>query len=146
MSFLNLNIASARDATSGGFAYRSITAKGRFAGGGFLVDESFFDSDAARLAATGKVDLLGKNSELNVLIGLLTRVDRFAGAIPLIGYVAGGSLTAIPVTLNGDIRDPLVVPLGPRAVSDHLLGMFERALKLPGKLVPGTPAPAVPPR
>jgi hypothetical protein len=29
-----------------------------------------------------------------------------------------------------------VVPLGPRAVTDQLLGIFERALKLPGKLVP----------
>ena len=143
MSFLNLNVTSARDVASSSFAYRTITAKGRFADGGFLVDEGFFDSDAVRLAANGRVDLLGKNSELNVLIGLLTRVDRFAGAIPLLGYVAGGSLTAIPVTLNGDIRDPLVVPLGPRAVTDHLLGIFERALKLPGKLVPGAP-PAKP--
>jgi hypothetical protein len=27
-----------------------------------------------------------------------------------------------------------VVPLGPRAVTDSLLGIFERTLKLPGKL------------
>jgi hypothetical protein len=31
------------------------------------------------------------------------------------------------------------VPLGPRAVSDRLLGIFERTLKLPGKLKPGDP-------
>jgi hypothetical protein len=143
MSLLNLNVAAAKDAGSGGFSYRSMTAKGRFADGGFLVEESFFDSDAMRLAASGRVDILGKNSQLNVLVGLLTRVDRVVGAIPIIGTVAGGSLTAIPITVNGDIRDPRVVPLGPRAVSDHLLGMFERALKLPGQLVPGTePAPA----
>jgi hypothetical protein len=145
MSILNLNVGSARDATSGGFAYRSMTAKGRFADGAFIVDESLFDSDAMRLAASGRVDLAGKNSELNVLVGLLTRVDRVAGAIPLFGYVVGGSLTAIPVTVTGDIRDPRVVPLGPRAVGDHVLGMFERAFKLPGKLVPETEkAPAKP--
>jgi hypothetical protein len=39
--------------------------------------------------------------------------------------------------VSGDIRDPRVVPLGPHAVSDRLLGVFERTLKLPGKLVPG---------
>jgi hypothetical protein len=27
------------------------------------------------------------------------------------------------------------VPLGPRAITDQLLGIFERTLKLPGKLV-----------
>ena len=45
-------------------------------------------------------------------------------------------MVALPVSVNGDIRDPTVVPLGPRAVTDQLLGIFERALKLPGKLVP----------
>jgi hypothetical protein len=39
--------------------------------------------------------------------------------------------------VSGDIRDPRVVPLGRHAVSDRLLGIFERTLKLPGKLVPG---------
>jgi hypothetical protein len=34
-----------------------------------------------------------------------------------------------------------VVPLGPRAITDSLLGIFERTLKLPGKLtVPATEA------
>jgi len=37
--------------------------------------------------------------------------------------------------VTGDIRNPLVVPLGPRAITDSLLGIFERTLKLPGKLV-----------
>jgi hypothetical protein len=44
-------------------------------------------------------------------------------------------MTALPVGVSGDIRDPLVVPLGPRAITDSLLGIFERTLKLPGKLV-----------
>jgi hypothetical protein len=61
------------------------------------------------------------------------------GAIPLLGDVFGGTMVALPVSVNGDIRDPTVVPLGPRAVTDQLVGIFERALKLPGKL-------AVPPQ
>ena len=135
------NILSLRDIASlggmkeDGFAYRSMSANGHFQGGEFLLEESFFDSDAARLAATGKIDLLGANSRLDVLVGLLTTVDRVAGAIPLIGDVFGGTLTGLPVSVSGDIRDPRVVPLGPRAVSDRLLGIFERTLKLPGKLV-----------
>ena len=136
LSVLSLrNLVSPQSVKEGGFAYRSLGAKGRFEGGEFLLEESFFDSDAVRLAATGKVDLLGANSHLDVLVGLLGTVDRIAGAIPLIGSVFGKSLTAVPVEVSGDIRDPRVVPLGPRAVSDKLLGIFERTLKLPGKLV-----------
>jgi hypothetical protein len=100
-----------------------------------MLEEGFFDSDAVRLGAHGKVDLLGADSRLTVLVGLLTNVDRITGAIPIVGYVFGGSMTALPVGVTGDIRNPLVVPLGPRAVTDSLLGIFERTLKLPGKLV-----------
>jgi hypothetical protein len=130
------DIAALQGMQQDGFAYRSLSAKGRFTGSGeFRLDEGFFDSDAARLAANGRIDLLGATSRLHVLVGLLTTVDRVAGAVPLIGDVFGGSLTALPIEVSGDIRDPRVVPLGPRAVSDRLLGVFERTLKLPGKLV-----------
>ena len=129
------NIASPREMEEKGFPYRSMTAKGQFKNGEFLLEEGFFDSDAARLAASGRIDLLGANSQLDVLVGLLTTVDRVAGAIPIIGDVFGGSMLALPVSVSGDIRDPRVVPLGPRAVTDRLLGIFERTLKLPGKLI-----------
>jgi hypothetical protein len=134
-------IASVREMKEDGFAYRSMTAKGHFERGQFLVEEAFFDSDAVRLAAHGRIDLLGADSQLTVLVGLLTRVDRIAGAIPLVGDVFGGSMTALPMSVNGDIRNPTIVPLGPRAVSDQLLGIFERTLKLPGKLLPGEAKP-----
>ena len=147
------NILSVRNLASlgsreEGFSYRSLTAKGSFQGGAFLLEEGFFDSDAARLAASGRVDMLGANSRLDVLVGLLTTVDRVAGAIPIISDVFGGSLTALPVSVTGDIRNPLVVPLGPQAVTDRLLGIFERTLKLPGKLVAPAAgeAPAAAPR
>ena len=41
----------------------------------------------------------------------------------------------MPVGVSGDIRNPLVVPLGPGAVTSEVLGIFERTLKLPAKLV-----------
>ncbi len=128
-------IASFGEMKQDGFPYRAMTAKGRFQDGAFLVEESFFDSDAVRLAAHGRVDLLAANSQLTVLVGLLTRVDRISGAIPIIGEVFGGSMTALPMAVRGDIRNPVIVPLGPRAVTDQLLGIFERTLKLPGKLL-----------
>jgi hypothetical protein len=135
-SILSLrNIASVSQMQEGGFPYRRMTAKGHFKGGNFVLEEGFFDSDAVRLAAHGTVDLQGADSRLTVLVGLLTTVDRITGAIPIVGYVFGGSMTALPVGVSGDIRKPLVVPLGPRAVTDSLLGIFERTLKLPGKLV-----------
>jgi hypothetical protein len=54
--------------------------------------------------------------------------------IPIVGYVIGGTLTSIPVGVSGDIRHPVVVPLGPGAVTKELLGVFQRTVTLPGKL------------
>jgi hypothetical protein len=136
------NIASPHKMLDEGVPYRRMTARGHFKGGALQLEEGFFDSDAVRIAASGQVDLLGQNSQLEVLVGLLTTVDRIAEAVPIIGDIFGGSMTAIPMGVSGDIRDPLIVPLGPRAVTGHLLGIFERTLKLPGKLlVKPEPAP-----
>jgi uncharacterized protein involved in outer membrane biogenesis len=128
------NIGSVSKMEQSGFPYRSMTAKGHFKDGNFVLEEGFFDSNAVRLAANGTVALQGPDTRLTVLVGLFTNVDRVTGAIPIVGYVFGGSMTAFPVSVTGDIRQPLVVPLGPRAITDSLLGIFERTLKLPGKL------------
>jgi hypothetical protein len=65
-------------------------------------------------------------------------VDELVRSIPLVGYIVGGTFTSVPVGVSGDIRDPRVIPLGPGAVTSELTGIFERALKLPVKLI--TPA------
>jgi len=121
---------------STGFPYRGLSAKGRFAGGRFIIDESAFNSSAVGLAATGWISLVGYDSKLSVLVAPFARLDRLARDIPILGYIVGGALTSIPVGVSGDIRDPLVVPLGPSAVTSELMGIFERTIKLPGKLVP----------
>lgn len=127
---------------SKGFPYRSLSAKGHFAGGRFIIDESAFNSSAVGLAATGWVSLTDYDSRLSVLVAPFARVDRLARSVPILGYIVGGALTSIPVGVSGDIRDPLVVPLGPGAVTSELMGIFERTIKLPGKLVPSEGAPA----
>jgi AsmA-like protein len=137
-------------ADSEGFSYRSLSAKGRFEAGRFIIDESAFNSSAVGLAATGWISIVDYQSKLSVLVAPFARVDRLARKVPIVGYVFGGAFTSIPVGVSGDIRDPLVVPLGPSAVTSELLGIFERTLKLPGKLVPqdgGDTAakPALPP-
>lgn len=128
-------ITELHKATAAGIPYRTIVVGGHFEGGQFVVQEAGFDSNALRLAASGRVGIVEPDTQLTVLVAPLARVDRVVGAIPILGNVLGGVLTTVPVAVSGDIRDPLVVPLGPHAVTDQLLGVFERTLKLPAKLV-----------
>jgi hypothetical protein len=133
---------SASKIDEAGFPYRRLSISGRFEGGRFVVDESSFSSTAVGLAANGWVSIVDYESKLTVLVAPFARVDRFVRGVPIIGYITGGALTSIPVGVSGDIRDPLVVPLGPRAVTSELMGIFERSVKLPGELLP---QPASPP-
>jgi len=130
-----------------GFSYRRISASGRFSKGRFTIEEGVFTSAGVGLAATGWISLTDYQSRLTVLVAPFGRLDRIVRGVPIVGYVMGGAITSVPVGVSGDIRDPLVVPLGPAAITSELLGIFERTLKLPGKLVPlpSGEAPAEPP-
>ena len=121
-----------------GFPYRDMKIKGRFDTGRFLLEEGAFHSDAVGLAASGWISLTEPQSRLSVLVAPFSRVDELVRSVPVVGYVVGGVFTSVPVGVSGDIRDPLVVPLGPTAIGSEVLGIFERTLKLPVKLV--TPA------
>jgi len=155
---LILNILSAqnvrdmmkRDVTleKEGFPYRVITTSGRFGNAEFALDESFFRSDIIGFAAKGSISLLDEgpkpyDSKLTVLVAPLGRLDQLVRRVPVLGYLLGGTLTSVPVDVSGDIRKPRVVPLAPGAVLGEVAGIFERALKLPGRVLPQT-APATP--
>jgi hypothetical protein len=86
------------------------------------------------MVANGTIRIADGETQMTVLVAPFGRVDRLVRGIPIVGYVIGGTLTSIPVGVSGDIRSPLVVPLGPRAVTQELLGIFERTIKLPGQL------------
>ena len=118
-----------------GFPYRELIVSGNVAEGRFNLLEGAFRSDALGLAADGWVSLTDYNSRLTVLVAPFSRLDEFVRNVPVLGYIVGGTFTSVPVGVSGDIRDPLVVPLGPAAVTSHLLSIFERTLKLPARLV-----------
>ncbi|MBS0580551.1 MAG: AsmA-like C-terminal domain-containing protein [Proteobacteria bacterium] len=125
-----------------GFKYHTITVGTKIADGQVAVEQAILDSPALGLAAEGIVNLENYESRLTVLVAPFGKLDRMVRKIPILGYVIGGALTSIPVGVSDDIRNPLVVPLGPRAVGSEVLGVFERTFKLPGKLV--EPLSAVP--
>jgi len=124
-----------------GFAFRQLAAKGRFDKGRFMLDEGLFRSNALGLGANGWISLSDFQTSLTVLVAPLALLNEAVSKVPIIGYVAGGALTSIPIAVNGDIRDPLVVPLGPRAITSELKGIFERTLSLPSQLIPGESKP-----
>jgi hypothetical protein len=87
------------------------------------------------MGANGWISLIDFQSNLTVLVAPLALLDEGVRKIPLLGYVVGGTFTSLPVAVSGDIRDPRVVPLGPRAITNELSGILTRTITLPGKVV-----------
>jgi hypothetical protein len=137
-----LSLKSVNDVLKGGvgvgeqgFKYRSIAVGAKIENGQVSVEQATLDSPALGLAAAGEVNMENYDSRLTVLVAPFGKLDRMVRKTPVLGYVIGGALTSIPVGVTDDIRDPLVVPLGPRAVGSEVMGIFERTFKLPGKIV-----------
>jgi hypothetical protein len=132
-----------------GFPYLSIAAKGHFDKGKFIAEESAFRSNSVGFAASGSISLSGKppkpyDSDITVLVAPLSHLDSLVRALPLVGYIVGGTLTSWPVRVTEDIRDPKVEAVSPTAITSEFLGMFQRTLKLPEKLLPKLGSPATP--
>ena len=119
-----------------GFPFRQLHAAGRFEKGRFELQEGVFHSNAIGFGADGWISLTDFQCRLTVLVAPLAIANEVMSKLPVLGYVVGGALTSLPVGVSGDIRDPVVVPLGPGAITSELMGIFTRTITLPKKLVP----------
>ncbi|HET7365792.1 MAG TPA: AsmA-like C-terminal domain-containing protein [Burkholderiales bacterium] len=117
------------------FPFRQLAAKGHFDKGYFYVDEGVFHSNAIGLGANGWISLTDYETRLTVLVAPLALVDEAVRKLPLLGYVVGGTFTSLPVSVRGDIRNPVVVPLGPGAITNEMKGLITRTFSLPGKAI-----------
>jgi hypothetical protein len=137
-----LSLKSVRDLLKGdvglggnGFKYRSISLGANIEKGEVTLEPSALDSPALGVVATGTIDLADYDSHLTVLVAPFGKLDSMVRKIPILGYVVGGAFTSVPVSVKGDIRKPIVAPLGPEAVGSEVLGVFQRTFKLPGKMI-----------
>ncbi len=126
---------SLTDLGAEGFPYRTQVLEGHFSRGRFVVDDFVFDSSAFGLAAVGSIGLVDRSTQLTVLVAPFSRLTNVVREAPFIGFLLGRTLTSIPVNVQGDIRDPTVVPLDPRAIASGLKALFARALQIPERML-----------
>ena len=114
-----------------GFAYHGMTISADLQGGKLIMQECSIDGVSMGIACEGNIDLSEKKMDLIILVAPFKTVDRIVKFIPLIGHILGGKLISIPFRAKGDLADPDVIPLHPKAVGSEVLGILERTLKLP---------------
>ncbi|MBP2688090.1 MAG: rane protein-like [Deltaproteobacteria bacterium] len=118
-----------------GFPYRTLAVRGEAKDGKFLLGELTMDAPSMGIAATGEVDFLRREEDLQVLVSPFGTVDAVVRNTPILGYILGGTLVSIPIAVRGDMDDPKVTPLDPAAVGKGLLGLVERTFKVPAHII-----------
>jgi hypothetical protein len=73
--------------------------------------------------------------DLAIAVAPLKTVDWIVKHIPVVGYILEGTLISIPLRVQGDLKDPRIIPLAPSQIGDDLMGIMKRTLKLPFKVV-----------
>jgi len=118
-----------------GFAYRRMVITGDFHDGKFLLKEAMIDGSSMNIVGEGDIDFFERKINLNVLVAPLKTIDFVVSKIPVISYILGRKLISIPVKVKGDLDNPEVSYLPVTSVGSGLLGILERTIKLPVKVI-----------
>jgi len=123
-----------------GFPYDSIEAEALLEDGKLIIKGGLIMGPSVEIAFAGEVDLINEKYDLTYLVAPLKTVDSVVKRIPILGRVLGGTVVSIPVKVTGDWSDPTVKPLSASAVGAGVLGIMERAVKLPVEILELLPA------
>jgi AsmA-like protein len=118
------------------FQYKTLSIKFYLQDGKFILTEGFIDAESLDIVATeGEFNLLDQTLDITLLVSPLKTVDTIVKHIPIVGQIFQGTLIAIPVNVKGDISNPQVKALSPSAFGSRAMGIIERTLKAPVKII-----------
>ncbi|WP_372683759.1 AsmA-like C-terminal domain-containing protein, partial [Desulfosarcina sp.] len=123
------------DLTEKGYGYTKAYAKAEIKGGKLLFSEILLDGNSLKITGLGFIALDTRQADITLLAAPLKTIDRIVNKIPIVNYIAGGSLISIPLRISGPLADIKVTPMSPSAVGEGLFNIMARALKAPFKLV-----------
>ncbi|MCJ8500147.1 AsmA-like C-terminal domain-containing protein [Desulfatitalea alkaliphila] len=138
LSFLKLNNlvrGQIPDMRERDFRYHRLHLRMQSRGERLVIEEADMLADAFNMVGEGTVALDTRQLDLTVLVSPLTTLDSLIRYLPIVGNILQGTLVAIPMGVDGPIANPRVVPLSPRSVGGRLLGILERTLKTPFRLI-----------
>jgi hypothetical protein len=135
LNVTQLLVGKVPDLAESGFAYNSLKFSGTVGDGRLKIPDLVLDAASANVAAEGTVDLRRREVDGVLLASPFKTVDTVIRAIPVLRYIMKGRLVAVPFGVRGPVGDPGVSPHPPPEVGAGLLGVVERTLKLPVKLI-----------
>jgi len=123
------------DLTEKGYGYTKAYAKAEIKGEKVQFSEILLDGNSLKITGQGVIALDTREADIKLLAAPLKTIDRIVNKIPIVNYIAGGSLISIPLRITGPLANIKVSPMSPSAVGEGLLNIMGRTLKAPFELV-----------
>jgi len=123
------------DLTKEGFSYQSFILRGNVENGIISLDEAIINAPTMEIVGTGDIDLVTEKMNIKILVAPLKTIDSVLEKIPLVRDITGRNLVSIPIKVSGDLENPEVSYLPVSDVGSGLLGIMERTIKLPVKVI-----------
>ncbi|HLB15826.1 MAG TPA: AsmA-like C-terminal region-containing protein [Burkholderiales bacterium] len=120
-----------KELMAGGLEYREVATTWTLEGTRVRVESATFDSPSLGMAGSGEVELTTRTLAIHGLVAPFANINAVARSIPILGPIFNTRLVGIPVSVTGDWRDPIVVPLGPEAVGQSLVNLMGATFKAP---------------
>lgn len=126
------------DMASHGMPFTSLDGSVNLDNGRLTTEDLVVASNAMNLSLVGNFDL--KQDQLDLLMGVkpFATVDKIVSKIPLAGWILTGenkSLITAQFRIQGPSEAPDVAAIPITSVSEKVIGIFQRVLGLPGKMV-----------
>ena len=128
-------VSEKSDLEKEGLPYKTAHIKAKIGDGKLLFDEILFDGSDLKITGQGTLDLQAATADIILLAAPFKNVDGVVNQLPVINYIAGGSLISVPIRIQGKWSDLRVLPMRPADVGRGVLNLMERTLKAPFKLV-----------
>jgi hypothetical protein len=125
----------APDLIQEGLAFDNLIAEVSIEGGSLVLEELILVGPSMNIFSIGNLNLRENTVDLTVTVAPFRTIDAIIDRIPFIGDVLGGTLISLPVRVTGNMNNPFVNPISPRAVGDRLIGIMERTMTYPFRLI-----------
>jgi hypothetical protein len=118
-----------------GLAFDNLIAEVSIEGRSLILEELILVGPSMNLFCIGNLNLQENTVDLTVTVAPFRTIDAIIDRIPFIGDILGGTLISFPVRVTGKMDDPFVNPISPRAVGDRMIGIMERTMTYPFRLI-----------
>ena len=120
--------------------YSKLAVEGEIADGSLSIQAATFVSPSVTAAATGSIGFLDSSLDIVVLSHPLSTFDKIVQKIPVIRHILGRDFLAVGAKVTGTFAEPKVKVTPARDIGKGVVGILERTVTLPVKVVDPTPA------